>query len=45
MENALAFRDAVFWWIGAWALFTGLDAGIAALGWRLHKRRRTGQDA
>lgn len=30
MENAIAVRDAVFYWTGVWALFSLADAGIVA---------------
>ena len=28
MEKLSMVRDAVFWWIGCWAMFTGLDAAV-----------------
>lgn len=37
MEVMNEIRDSIFWWVGNWALFTGLDAGIIAIILRIRR--------
>ena len=45
MDTAIAVRDAVFWWIGDWALITGLDiAVVLALKNRAARQRKRAEE-
>lgn len=43
MQTAIAARDAFFWWLGCWALFSGLDAAVVFAVWKLYQRRKAGK--
>ena len=45
MESMIAFRDAAFWWIGCWALFSGFNIGIAAAALKHSGKRIRLEDA
>ena len=45
MESMIAFRDAAFWWIGCWALFSGVNIGIAAAALKHSGKRIRLEDA
>lgn len=40
LARIMEIRDTVFWWIGVWALFTGLDVGAVAMARALYRRKR-----
>lgn len=40
MENLIFIRDAIFWWVGNWALFTALDAAIIGAIWKARETRK-----